>query len=101
MGFRRVVLAGVFLLLACGCAGFFVPRAEKLESRIAVVEAAREQATTVEEREEYDAELGRLRAEYDRAVGGVLQEQANKQALLLALVGLGVGGLKLAAGAVK
>jgi len=97
MNVGKVFLIGAILLLLCSCSTFFASRVERLDAHIARLEAVHAEAPSPQTAEELD----RLRSERDQALGGALQESANKQALLLALVGLGVGGLKLAAGAMK
>lgn len=70
---------------------------EVLRETAALREAARA-AQTEEERERIEGEIEVLLEERRTAVGGALQESANRQALLMALISLGAGGLKVASG---
>ena len=83
--------------LFAGCASWFQTRVEQSDARIAALERDRVAAVTDEERERIDAALVAERKDREKTLGGALQEQKNKQALLMAILTIGVGGLKLAA----
>ena len=58
----------------------------------------RQEVTTDEERERIDSEIVEEKEDRDKAMEGVLEEQKNKQAMLMAILALGAGGLKWMAG---
>ncbi len=98
MSTKRVVLLTVVVLLFTGCASWFQERVEQRDARIAALELEREEAETPEEEERVDEALVDEREDREKSLEGALEEQRNKQALLMALISMGVGGLKFAAG---
>lgn len=94
---KRVLAFTVFVVLFTGCASWFQTRVEQHDARIEVLEQERLAANTDEERDRIDAALADEKSNRSKTLGGVLEEQKNKQALLMAILSIGVGGLKLAA----
>ncbi len=95
---RLFVALGLFLFATAGCASWFQDRVDHKDAKIEALEAERRAATTEEERAWIDDEITDEKADRDASLGGALEEQKNKQALLMALIALGTGGLKIAAG---
>ena len=96
---RLFLALGLFLFAAAGCASWFQDRVDHKDAKIEALEAERKVATTDEERQRIDDAIADEKADRDASLGGALEEQKNKQALLMALIALGTGGLKMAAGA--
>jgi len=95
---RLFLALGLFLFAAAGCANWFQTRVEQRDAKIEVLELERKAATTDEERKRIDDLIADEKVDRDASLGGALEEQKNKQALLMALLALGTGGLKWAAG---
>lgn len=93
---KRALALTVLVILLTGCASWFQGRVEQLDARIEALEQEREAATTDEERARIDAAIVDERGDRDKSLEGALQEQKNKQALLMALLALGAGGLRVA-----
>lgn len=99
MKFTKKALAfAVLAVLLTGCAGWFTGRVDKKDERIAALEVERQEATTDEERARVDEAIEEEKEGRDKAMEGALDEQKNRQALLMALLALGTGGLKWVAG---
>lgn len=90
------LLVAVFAL--AGCSSWFQPRVDRLDMQIAAARLELEEAETPEDRATLEQRIAELKTEREMALGGALQESANKQALLMALISLGAGGLKVAGG---
>ena len=95
---RLFLALTLFLFAAAGCASWFQDRVEQKDAKIEALETERRAATTDEERRRLADEIADEKADRDASLGGALEEQKNKQALLMALIALGTGGLKWAAG---
>lgn len=95
---KGLVLILVFGLLSAGCASWFQDRVDHKDARIEALEQERRSATTDEERKRIDDAIASEKEDRDASLDGALEEQKNKQALLMALIALGTGGLKMAAG---
>ena len=95
---RLFLALTLFLFAAAGCASWFQDRVDHKDAKIEALEEERRSATTDEERKRIDDLIAGEKADRDASLGGALEEQKNKQALLMALIVLGTGGLKLAAG---
>ena len=95
-------MKGLVLILACGllagCASWFQDRVDHKDARVEALEHDRKAAATDEERARIDREIADAKEDRDKSMDGALLEQKNKQALLMALIALGAGGLKMAAG---
>lgn len=98
MSTKRVALFVVVAVLFTGCASWFQQRVEQRDARIEALEQEREEAETPEEVERIDEAIVDEREDREKSLDGALEEQKNKQALLMALLGMGVSGLKMAAG---
>jgi len=93
------VLAGIAsAVLFAGCSSWFQTRVEQKDARIEALEQEREEAETPEDQERLDEAIADEREDRKKSLEGVLEEQKNKQAFLMALIAMGVGGLKVAAG---
>jgi uncharacterized protein HemX len=96
----RLFLAfGLFLFVAAGCASWFQERVDHKDAKIEALEEERRAATTDEERKRIEDLIAGEMEDRDKSLEGALEEQKNKQALLMALIALGTGGLKWVAGA--
>ena len=95
---RLLLAIGLFFFAAVGCASWFQDRVDHKDAKIEALEAERRAATTDEERQRIDDAIADEKADRDASLGGALEEQKNKQALLMAIIYLGAGGLKWAAG---
>lgn len=96
---RLFLALGLFFFAAAGCASWFQDRVDQKDARIEALEQERRAATTDDERRRIDDAIASEKEDRDASLGGALEEQKNKQALLMALITLGAGGLKMAAGA--
>ncbi len=95
----RIFLAsGLLLVSVAGCASWFQDRVDHKDARIEALEQDRTAAATEEERARIDREIADAKKDRDESMDGALLEQKNKQALLMALIALGTGGLKMVAG---
>ncbi len=82
-----------------GCtSSWFQTRVEQGDAKIEVLERERKAATAEDERARIDEAIATEKADREASLQGALEEQKNKQALLMALIALGTGGLKMAAG---
>lgn len=88
------ILLAALLIPACG--SFFQDRVARIDAKIEAAEAKLRSAETQREVDELSDQLEALAEERRAAMGGALQESRNKQALLMALISLGAGGLKFA-----
>ncbi len=95
---RLFLALGLFFFAAAGCANWFQARVEQRDAKIEALQKERQAATTDEERERIDEEIADEKADRDASLGGALEEQKNKQALLMALLAMGVSGLKMVVG---
>ncbi len=95
---RIFLVSGFLLVSVVGCASWFQDRVDHKDARIQALEHDRNVAATDEERARIDREIADAKEDRDRCLDGALEEQRNKQALLMALIALGTGGLKMAAG---
>ena len=94
------VVAPLGLLWLIGCSSFFEDRVEKLDREIDAVQAEI-LATPPAERAHLIEKLGKLEDDRRQAMDAAQTEQANKQALLLASIGILSTGIKLFGGAAK
>jgi len=95
---RMFLVFGLLLVSMAGCASWFQDRVDQKDARIEALEQERRAATTDDERRRIDDAIASEKEDRDTSLGGALEEQKNKQALLMALLALGTGGLKMAAG---
>lgn len=96
---KRAFVFTVLVVLFTGCASWFQARVEQRDARIEALEQELRVVTTDEERARIDAAIVGEREDRDRSLEGALVEQKNKQALLMALIALGAGGLRVAVSA--
>ena len=95
---KRAALFTVVAVLFTGCASWFQQRVEQRDAKIEALEQERAAAETPAEEERIDEAIADEREDREKSLDGALEEQKNKQALLMALISMGVGGLKVAAG---
>lgn len=95
---KRALALMVLVVLFTGCASWHQTRVEQKDARIEALEQEREEAETDEERARIDAALADEKKDRDKTLDGVREEQKNKQALLMAILSIGMGGLKMAVG---
>ncbi len=95
---RLFLALTLFLFAAAGCASWFQDRVDHKDAKIEALEEERRAATTDEERKRLDDRIASEMDDRDASLGGALEEQKNKQALLMALIAMGTGGLKWVAG---
>lgn len=94
---RKKRWLSVIVILTCvSCSSWFQSRVDQIDTKI---ETLRQQSEVAGQNEmiAIQRQVENLMDERKAAMGGALQESKNKQALLMALISLGVGGLKFAA----
>lgn len=95
---RSTWILAILAAILSGCS-FFEERVLRHDERIlALQEQLAALPSDAAGRQELLAELEREKAAREGALEGAQQEAQNRQALLMALISLGAGGLKLAGG---
>ena len=84
------------LVCVVGCGSFFQSRLQEKDTKVIQAEIVLEQAVTIEEKLAAEKKLNDAKRQLELATQLALQEQQNKQAMTLAVIGLVAGGLKLA-----
>lgn len=92
-----MVVALAVAFTVSGCAGFWASRVEQLDSEIVAMGVAIEQAPP-EMKAELQERLVKLKEERAKAVEHAGEESANRQAMVLAALGVVVTGIKIAKG---
>ncbi len=95
---RKKRWLSVIVILTCvSCSSWFQSRVDQIDMKIETLRQQSEVTASQNEMIAIQRQVENLMDERKVAMGGALQESKNKQALLMALISLGVGGLKFAA----